>query len=482
MIGQIKPFNLVTDYLITKLQISEDAKYEVLEISANELIKANRLDLIAKYMYILFKEQDIRSNFATEVYTKHLEAFSKGSFKEPGNDNKNSLEDYITVFDEMIDDIKFYGFDERISYIPVGNDMGILDGAHRVSSAAYFNQTVKAVKFRDIPSSNYNYEYFRNALLDEKYLDFMVQNYCKLKKDIYVACLWPSAASQSKRDQAFELIKKTSKVIYWKNINLTYNGLRNLMIQIYGHQDWIGNYSNHYSGVNRKVDYCYGEGKFTIIILENDDFEIILKLKEDIRNIFKLDKHSIHITDTDREAAQVVDLLLNENSVNHLNNGLPDKYPNTIKDILKIKSKNEHTESVIMCPNATLAVYGIEDVGGIFQMDKSLSSDEITKITQKYDFLYDTNNFFVYDELKFMSLPIALEYSDIDSDKKKHMIEKYITRDHALRNKRLLKNRIKITIRKKTAKIYDFFIIFLKKVGLFEMARKIYKSIRRESI
>ena len=77
--------------------------------------------------------------FINELYDKHIEAFSAGSYNEPGNDEKNSIKKYIDTFEVLIKNIKKSGIDETISVIPVGKNNEIMDGAHRTAIASYFN-------------------------------------------------------------------------------------------------------------------------------------------------------------------------------------------------------------------------------------------------------------------------------------------------------------------------------------------------------
>ena len=82
-------------------------------VPARQLMSPLRFDLMAKYAYAEYLLEGRESAFAEELYTKHIEAFSGGSFQEPGNESKNSAEAYRKMFRDLIDSIKTSGYDSR---------------------------------------------------------------------------------------------------------------------------------------------------------------------------------------------------------------------------------------------------------------------------------------------------------------------------------------------------------------------------------
>jgi hypothetical protein len=347
------PFNLLTPDFIATRNLTSEIEYEVKEICARELLVPQRIDLMAKWIYIDARVRGINYDFAREIYEKHLEAFSYGTFVEPGNPNKNSLQKYLDTFDVLIEDFKENGFNDTKSLIPIGAGNDLLDGAHRCSCAAYFNQKVKVVYFPNL-KTKFDYQYFSEHRLSDEILDIMVTQYCELNNQVYVACLWPRSGDLEKRKKAIELISSQASIIYERDITLEYQGLRNFMLQIYGSQDWIGVPENHYVGVKGKVDSCYWPGKSTyIVVFQGIELSSVLKLKDKIRDIFGIGKHAIHISDNDWESRQMCKLLLNDNSRHHLNYGNPDRYLSTIEKLERVSSGG------ILNPESSLAVYGL---------------------------------------------------------------------------------------------------------------------------
>lgn len=493
------PYNLLTEYFIDANNITEDTPYSIFEINAKELIVSDRIDLIAKMEYIDFKEKNIKCNFAKELYIKHIEAFSNGTYTEPGTSEKNTINKYLEQFDKLIDNIKNDGFDPKISLIPVGRNNEILDGAHRTSTAAYFNKKVTVIKFPTL-SRKFDYDFFKDRLLEEEYLDHLVNKYCTLKENVYIACIWPRANYDSYVKKINDIIQDRCKVICSKEVKLSYNGLRNFMIQIYGHQSWVKKEDN-FSGVVSKVDNCYEKDRSMIVyVLENDSFDEILALKQEVRKFVGLEKHSIHITDNQLESIQTLNLLFNKNSIYHLNISIPDKYAkfnNKIKIYKeKIKKNNLNISDFIVDSSGVIGVFGIRDCNdldflslsdrqylieqkGIEKHDSELQYYNINKDSM----IYDPRNYFVYNDLKFITLQVLKEMKKNRNEEKDKtdlkLIELYLKNNKLSWDIDILKtiNNIKRKKRLLKQKIRKGLIYISKNIGVYDILKK-YKSYK----
>ena len=350
------PIHLLSDNFVKTKHITKDTPFQLEEICGRELLCPERLDLTAKIAYIEARENGADMGFARELYRKHIEAFSEGYYTEPGDENKNSLDKFFSVFDDLIDDVKTGGFDPEKSLIPVGRDNIILDGAHRTACAIYFDKTVTVIRFPQF-AVNFNYSYFRERRLSEEMLQYMAVKYCEYaQKNLYFACLWP-ISSVAKRPKAIGEIANQCAIVLDCTVMLQKNGLRNFMLQIYQNQKWVGTPGNHFSGVMGKVEACFVPGESTqAILFEGGNLESVLTMKDKIRNIFKIDKHAIHISDSNEETKLMAELLFNENSVHALNYGKPDSSPE-----MYLRLKERICEPAVFNHWATLAYYGIAE-------------------------------------------------------------------------------------------------------------------------
>ncbi len=383
------PLHLLSDNFIKTKRITQDTPYEIKEIEAKELLCPERLDLAAKIAYIEAREKGGDMSFARELYRKHIEAFSEGYYTEPGDDNKTSLDRFFSVFDELIDDYKENGFDSDKSLVPIGRDNIILDGAHRTACAIYFGGRVAVISLPQF-EVNFNYRYFRDRRLSEEMLEYMATLYSRYaSKPLYLACLWP-VSTAAKRPVATEIIAAQHGIVYDTSVMLKKNGLRNFMVQIYQHQDWIGTPENHFAGVMGKVDACFAPNASTeTILFEGGALEEVLQMKDLIQNVFMLDKHAVHISDSNEETKLMASLLFNANSRHALNYGMPDAFPQCYHRIKGLKD----TEANLDMP-ATLAYYGIENVGDV--VADGISFDELNPRT-----------YFVFDGLKLPALSLV---------------------------------------------------------------------------
>lgn len=429
------PFNLVTEYVIKGHHIDTTKKYKICEIPARNLICPERIDLMAKWIYIDAYEKKMKMKDAVSLYMAHLDAFSYGSFIEPGKEWKNSLQIYIETFNSLIEDIKENGFDKRKSLIPVGANNVILDGSHRVAIAAYFDKTVSIICFSDC-AVDFNTKFFGNNLLERKYLDQMVSRYVDIMSDCYMACLWPVAYDINKLKQAEDIISESGKIVYTKDVTLTHNGMRNFMVQIYGHQSWVGTYENHYSGVEGKVTACYNDKKpVRTIMFMADGLDQVLKIKRQIREIYCLENHSVHISDNINETRQMARLLYNDNSIHHLNYGVPDFYLSVnarIEEFKKLVLENGlNLERFVIDSGSVLEIYGLRESRDLDYLtdyittnlpqteecDNHLSEMPYYNCTI-CDLIYNPDNYFIYNNIKFVSLPRLISMKETRAETK----------------------------------------------------------------
>jgi hypothetical protein len=308
------PFRKLDNYFLDYNKITEDTEYGLFDMKAADLITEKRIDLIVKYYYIRCWEKNVNVDFARELYEKHIEAFTDGTFMEQGSTYKKSIENYLEVFNNLIDEFKERGFDSNISIIPIGKNNELLDGSHRTACAAYFNQKIKVIKFPCL-SVDYDFKFFKRRLLEDYYLDFIAKEFATIKNNIHILFAWPKIV-QSKKLKAVEEIleKRQCKVIYRKKLKFDWEGFRSLIYQIYKDEHWIGCNKNNFKGINVKSELCYDQnGYVELYILDCPSKEVLSMAKQEIRDVFGIGKSSIHATDTKEETIEILNFLLDKN-------------------------------------------------------------------------------------------------------------------------------------------------------------------------
>lgn len=430
------PYCLLTEYFIRSYHITPEMQYEICSIPARALLKAQRFDLMAKWIYIDAKEKGIDMEDAHNLYVDHIRAFTLGQFVEPGNETKNTAQKYIDTFDKLITEFRSHEFDLEVSLIPVGEGDVLLDGAHRCACAAYYNKNVTIIRFPQIQRS-FDYRFFEERELADMWMDRMALEYCHVREGVYFACFWPVAYEKGLYEQALALLReKCGDIVYENEIDLNYNGLYNLMIQVYAHQEWTGSYENHHQGVKKKADSCYAKKPMRIVVFESSSLDAVVCTKGAIRDIFGLENHAIHISDSDLETRLMADILLNSHSRHFLKFGHPDNCTNfnhLFAEYRKQVMDYQKADCYIIDSSSILAVYGARecrdldfltvdpDWTSLFAACEKIDNHEGQLRHYSFsvkDMLHNPQNYFVYQGMKFLSLSVLRQMKHQRNEKK----------------------------------------------------------------
>ncbi len=416
--------------------IDLEKEYEIEFVDAIDLLVPERIDIIAKYKYVECYDKGYDIDFIRNLYVKHIEAFSLGKFTEPGNPNKVCLQDYLNIFHELINTIRETGINPDISVIPVGRNNIILNGAHRASIALYYGLKVPIVRLEHL-YNDFGLVFFEKRQLDQKYLDFMMQEYIKLNSNLYIACLYPAASGREKLNKAIKVMKQRTNILYKKDIPITTDGLRNFMIQIYKSDmnPWIGSYENRYAGVYDKLKVCTGKEDLRIFILDCESLEDIRIVKKEIRAIYEIGNSSIHITDTKEEAVSLANIVFNANSIHCLNYGKPDYFIKFNRKLNVFRNRIEDhmlsLDEFIIDSSSVMGLYALRDIRDIDFLSVSskyhLIENNSINCHHSYVSYYHTTidnllmnpeNYLVYHDTKFITLEVCKRFKSNRDERK----------------------------------------------------------------
>lgn len=407
-------------------EIDMTKDYQIKMVPARSLISPFRLDLLAKIAYVESYDKNINREFALGIYKRTLEACTLGTFSEFDNDKKQNFDDFVSEFDKLIESIKEKGVDPSISVIPVGQNGIIINGAHRVAIAAYFDLEVPIVEF-DKDAAEMGADLFKKRFLQEDDLNYLVTELCRWRKDLYLCCMWPSAGPEDKRRQAKKILNDEYRVVYEKEISLNSNGMHHLIPQIYCNMAWVGDVENRFFSSTPKVNACLGNCPFEVILFQGDDLKKVVALKKKMRDVFGIEENSLHITDYPEETQYVSQMLLNNNTVNFLNRGEPFKFVKLNKKVFDfkdaLKEQNKDINDYVIDSGSVLGIYGIREAGDLDYLcitDKDNLSEDfenhvLIKDGEYYqrpfdDLIYNPNNVFYYFGLKVMTLDRVNEF------------------------------------------------------------------------
>lgn len=392
-------------------------------ISARDLVKPERLDLIAKIIYIDYYINNYQGDFAKGNYKRDLEVCTCGTFNEEGDEDKNSFNDYCKIFEKLIDSIRANGFrDDRP--IPVGNNGIIIDGAHRTAIGAYYNLDVPIVRI-NIEEPLMGAALYKKRLAPQEHIDFAITEMCKWSEDLFLCCMWP-AADEVKRNKAIEILENRSTIIYSKKIDLNVNGLSNLIPQIYMSHEWVGSINNRFISAAPKIEGVCGKGKLEIFLFRGSSLEIVKEIKSEMRNVFGIAENSLHITDYPHETLFISQMLFNNTTVLFLNKAIPFYFIELNKRLYRFKKalleKKLDCDKYIIDSATIMGLYGIREPNDldylglgnecvVFDNDINDHQEELVFYNQsKADLIFNPANHFYYNGIKFVSLEILLAF------------------------------------------------------------------------
>lgn len=291
----------------------ENEDYVIEKILAYQLLDVTRFDLFAKLCYLKYRTN--KRKYAEDIYKAHIKSFNP-DLKEPGRDDKNGYQDFIDTFELLIDTFQKNDFNPTISLVPVDKNYIPLDGSHRIAALVFFNKKIDVVRFINIESKSlFNYKYFINRGIPINIADKIAYEALSLQNNIYVACLWPKIGKRINKDLAIKTIEKNFKVLYVKEISMSFDQLINFIYEIYKKQEWVGNKLNKYAGAKHKASNCYKSGNsVSFVFFQAHSLNEVLDLKNQIREFFQIEKHALHITDNQSETKEVANLILTEKS------------------------------------------------------------------------------------------------------------------------------------------------------------------------
>ncbi|MDW1964770.1 hypothetical protein R7P37_14440 [Vibrio sp. 431] len=475
--------NLVEPKILNKIDFSE-AKI----ISGHDMkLSHNRFDLIFKILY-LDAYNGYCSDFYYECYKKHIACFTKGTFCEDGNSNKDSISKYTSCFEKLSTSIDKMGYDPSKSLIPLASDGSILNGAHRTASLIFFSKKAYCLS-TNLEPAKYDYDFFKKSGMPQWMLDFGAQKFIEYADDCFIALVWPSADIS---DSSIEDILDT--IVYKKEIKLNFFGANNLIYEAYKGAVWLDASETESSGCKVKQANCFkSERPVRAYVFQSDSLCKVLDVKNTIRELCKIGKHSIHITDTKEEAVQLSKVIFNDNSIHALNyaknwsrkNELIENY----KKHIAIDSLNP--DDYVIVSGLVLDKYNLRKASDLdyMTMSSSLNSelfDEHDKElefhgVEKKELIYNPKLYFWCDGVKYMSID-QLKRMKLKRGSAKDISDISLIDEHISKSRNMTFNSIKSQLIyfkiKMNYKAIMLSKVMLKKMGLFDEAKRVYFKIR----
>jgi len=447
--------NKINKFLHSRLTFSNNQQKLVLK--PEQLLACCRFDVSIKYLYLKYKYLGINLNWPKQMYTEHIRAFSNGTFEEGDFSKKDTIEKYLDTFEVIASSIKQSGFDEGKSILPLSNEKVIIDGAHRLAACLYYKSPVTCLLFEE-ESPRYDFHYFKSRGMKSEFLDITALEYTRLNKYAYILTIFPVASG---RENDIDLIMgRYGKVYYKKDIYFNENGALNFIRQLYYGEDWAGDFKKGFPGERYKASQCFRKNApLKAYFFETDTLRKVQECKKEIRNLFDCGNDAAHATDQYDETVRIAEQLLNDNSIHFLNYSTYT-YSRKLEDLLSIYKKwiseNLYDKDYFCIDaSAVLNIYGIREAKDLDflhfgyenlstgnSMISSHASQQVYYKDSLEEIIFNPQNYFYYNGLKYVSVKQLIEMKARRSEIKdkrdviliKRKLEKRLTLKHVLFN------------------------------------------------
>lgn len=238
--------------------------------------------------------------------------------------------------------------------------------------------------------------------------------YIEQNKNAYVALSFPCIKVDELIIENF--LRQDGTILYKKYLDLKNNGSINLIRECYKHD---GHTLEHLQALHNAI-FSQKNGRIIIYVYACENLEKLRKLKDKIRKFYNI-KCAIHATDNQSQSLDLGRYLFTPHGIHLLNNRNMKNslsYSNFNKLLPIYKNGIQHDiESFVVDGSAILSAYGLRDcndidylstpkakfVGSYPYIGNHNSELEYHK-KDANELIYNINNFFYLDGIKFLSL------------------------------------------------------------------------------
>lgn len=393
-----------------------------------DLVSAWRFDIMAKYIYAKLRQAGIETVWGRELYVEHLKVWNNISEKMP---IKNSAEDYLNSFNEILDSVKNEGFLTSKSIVPIDKRMLISNGAHRVASCLLYGIEIPCKFYSQwlAPCATAHFfstrQHYVKGGLQKKYLDNMALEYATLKSNTYIACCFPATFAQEAKVKG--IISSYGIIVHEKNIDLTALGANNLIKELYNNEPWLGSWNNNFAGAQNAAKYRFpqGGGRMKAFLFECPSLKKVVECKTKIRALFTVGNAAIHINDFHKDTVLMAKMFFNNNSIHFLNYAQPQRFEKFKKYFAHYKqwlaSQTVDPEYFCVDSSAVMSAYGMRDCAdldflhhGFDRIARNTGNSMVSSHNSSLghhtigldEIIFNPDNYFYYKGLKFASIQV----------------------------------------------------------------------------
>jgi hypothetical protein len=206
-------------------------------------------------------------------------------------------------------------------------------------------------------SQNCSLQELRNAGISEDHLDALALQYVRLKKNTYIAVVWP-ACQKATDQELINILEKYGSVVYWKHLTFKNEAGKRFLYTVPEKKRTVE--KHYYNYFPRDLDATIR------VFLFEGTVEDVTKAKKEARYTFNLYPWAMHVNDFHHQTVEAAEIFFNNNSIhfyNHAKRALPPKVQKLFKNFKKLRFKSGiNKEYFCIDGSAILAFYGIRDV------------------------------------------------------------------------------------------------------------------------
>lgn len=388
-------------------------------VSPLDVATGSRLDIFARTDFVLSTVTGLGKSWSLQLYQSYLNA--AGVSANDKEDDKESIVDYISSFNELIDSMINFGFDEQKGLIPVC-DRGIVNGAHRVATALVLDHNI-VVQKNDDPASIIDYRWLEKSRLHQDYINHMAFELLRHKANARAYVMFD--IENHLCDKLENQIRNHSDVVIRRRILLTDVGKRRIISLLYDYNEWWRADLLEQFVIER---FDKNENTVDIIFTLENNFSDRQTRKEDLRSMLTNDifERKIHGTDDHFDTLWLAESVLNVNSIAFLNCSPIGSEDELLRRIGK-PLQNSHTNRLIgdwcIDGSAVLELHGLRPANDIdyIYYGQNLAPVNVLRNGDCHNSHYDLNSVpldeilfnprmhFYFKGIKFISLSMLLQ-------------------------------------------------------------------------
>lgn len=283
----------------------------------NNLLTSDRLDIVVKMLYIESYITKKRYDYFLDLYKRHIFLRTGGI-----EDNKKNIEDFINVFNTLIDDFKVNGFDKNYP-IPVSiHNNKIVNGAHRLACSIYF-KTGCYIEYKNGYGNSWGYDWFIDQNINDHYLHDIMYKYIELKKEnLYMAVLW--GAIEQSWDKVENKIKSNQNIVGRIDYKFSKDEFITVVEEMYSYEFGVYPSNTIRNKIKSLLKY---PTSFSLLIVEDNETSYIYRegiktnkqayitktaIREMLHTEIDVDKYiTMHTTDNSEHNLYISNILLN---------------------------------------------------------------------------------------------------------------------------------------------------------------------------